>query len=257
LGRADLDHGRCAAFLDDADEDLVLLALSDRGKSSVGPLLVYPEPPPPLVVQALDLASYRWKAAVNASVAAQLEPVEGWAGAVVSAEVDPQEAFVICRALRKRALPVSPVVVLVVGSHLDDLEVRADLFDDFCLIPFRPKELETRLRLLSWRAERTNGPEVVQSGDLVINLETHQAAVAGRLLKLTYMEHELLKFFATHPGTVFTRQTLLSQVWDFEHYGGPRTVDVHVRRLRAALGDEHAGWIQTIRSVGYRFSQSR
>ena len=71
------------------------------------------------------------------------------------------------------------------------------------------------------------------------------------------MEHELLKFFATHPGKVFTRETLLSRVWGYEYYGGARTVDVHVRRLRAKLGDDHAGWIQTVRSVGYRFGQSR
>jgi DNA-binding response OmpR family regulator len=98
---------------------------------------------------------------------------------------------------------------------------------------------------------------VVEYGDLVINLETYQAAVGGRPLDLTYMEHELLKFFATHPGKVFTRETLLSRVWGYEYYGGARTVDVHVRRLRAKLGDDHAGWIQTVRSVGYRFGQSR
>ena len=83
------------------------------------------------------------------------------------------------------------------------------------------------------------------------------AAVGGRPLDLTYMEHELLKFFATHPGKVFTRETLLSRVWGYEYYGGARTVDVHIRRLRAKLGDDHAGWIQTVRSVGYRFGQSR
>jgi DNA-binding response OmpR family regulator len=221
------------------------------------PLLVYPEPPPPLLVQTLDLAGYAWKAVGNASVAAQCEPVDGWAGAVVSAETDPEGAFMICRSLRKRDLPVSPVLILVAGNQLADLELREDLFDDFCLTPFHPKELEARLRLLSWRAGRSTGPEVVEYGDLVINLETYQAAVAGRPLDLTYMEHELLKFFATHPGKVFTRETLLSRVWGYEYYGGARTVDVHVRRLRAKLGDEHANWIQTVRSVGYRFGQSR
>ena len=221
------------------------------------PLLVYPDPPPPLLVQTLDLAGYSWKAVGNASVAAQCEPVDGWAGAVVSAETDPEGAFMICRSLRKRDLPVSPVLVMVAGNQLADLELREDLFDDFCLTPFHPRELEARLRLLSWRAGRATGPEVVEYGDLVINLETYQAAVAGRPLDLTYMEHELLKFFATHPGKVFTRETLLSRVWGYEYYGGARTVDVHVRRLRAKLGDEHANWIQTVRSVGYRFGQSR
>ena len=76
-------------------------------------------------------------------------------------------------------------------------------------------------------------------------------------LDLTYMEYELLKFLAGHPGKVFTRETLLSRVWGYEYYGGARTVDVHIRRLRAKLGEEHANLIQTVRSVGYRFGQSR
>jgi len=75
------------------------------------------------------------------------------------------------------------------------------------------------------------------------------------VLDLTYMEYELLKFLAGHPGKVFTRETLLSRVWGYEYYGGARTVDVHVRRLRAKLGEEHAHLIQTVRSVGYRFGQ--
>jgi DNA-binding response OmpR family regulator len=89
------------------------------------------------------------------------------------------------------------------------------------------------------------------------HLETYPAAVAGRPLDLTYMEYELLKFLATHPGKVFTRETLLSRVWGYEYYGGARTVDVHIRRLRAKLGEEHANLISTVRSVGYRFGQSR
>ena len=91
----------------------------------------------------------------------------------------------------------------------------------------------------------------------MLNLETYQAALDGKPLDLTYMEYELLKFFATHPGKVFTREQLLSRVWGYEYYGGARTVDVHVRRLRAKLGEEHANLIQTVRSVGYRFGTQR
>ena len=79
----------------------------------------------------------------------------------------------------------------------------------------------------------------------------------GEPLDLTYMEYELLKFLVSRPGKVFTRETLLSRVWGYEYYGGARTVDVHVRRLRAKLGEEHANLIQTVRSVGYRFGQAR
>ena len=91
----------------------------------------------------------------------------------------------------------------------------------------------------------------------MLNLETYQAAVSGKALSLTYMEYELLKFLATHPGKVFTRETLLSRVWGYDYFGGARTVDVHIRRLRAKLGEDHAPLIQTVRSVGYRFGQSR
>jgi DNA-binding response OmpR family regulator len=108
-----------------------------------------------------------------------------------------------------------------------------------------------------WRSGRGTRPEIVEYGDLVLNLETYQAAFGHRPLDLTYMEYELLKFLATHPGKVFTREQLLSRVWGYEYYGGARTVDVHVRRLRAKLGEEHANLIQTVRSVGYRFGQPR
>ena len=89
-----------------------------------------------------------------------------------------------------------------------------------------------------------------------MNLETYQASIAGRVMDLTYMEYELLRFLATNPNRVFTRETLLSRVWGYEYYGGARTVDVHVRRLRAKLGEEHAHLIQTVRSVGYKFGTS-
>jgi len=221
------------------------------------PLLVFPDPPPPLLVQTLDLAGYRWKAAENVSAAAQAEPSEGWAAAVVVCEEDPEGAFGLCRALRRRDTTVVPVLLLVTGAELAELELREDLFDDFCLSPFHPREVEARLRHLFWRTGRGARPEIVEYGDLVLNLETYQAGLAGSPLDLTYMEYELLKFFTTHPGKVFTREQLLSRVWGYEYYGGARTVDVHVRRLRAKLGEEHAGWIQTVRSVGYRFGQVR
>jgi DNA-binding response OmpR family regulator len=220
-------------------------------------LLVYPDPPPPLLAQTLDLAGHRWKAAANASVAAAHEPPDGWTGAVVVADDDPEGAFGICRALRRGDSRVQAVLLLVTGAQLAELEHREDLFDDFCLSPFHPKELEARLRHLLYRTGRGAGPEIAEYADLVLNFETYQALVEGRPLDLTYMEYELLRFFVTHPGKVFTREQLLSRVWGYEYYGGARTVDVHVRRLRAKLGEEHAGLIQTVRSVGYRFGNGR
>jgi DNA-binding response OmpR family regulator len=221
------------------------------------PLLIYPDPAPPALAQALDLAGYPWKAAPSPEAAGRLEPEDGWAGAIVVADEDPDGAFAVCRALRKRDLPLEPLLLLVSGTQLPDLELREELFDDFCLTPFHPRELEARLKHLFWRTGRGTRPELVEYGPLVLNLETYQAGVAGKPLDLTYMEYELLKFLATHPGKVFTRETLLSRVWGYEYYGGARTVDVHIRRLRAKLGEEHANLIQTVRSVGYRFGQAR
>ena len=214
------------------------------------PVLVFPDPPPPLLVQTLDLAGYTWKAVANGSVAIQHEPPDGWAGAVICADVDPEGGFGMCRALRKRDSAVEPILLLVSGAQLGELELREDLFDDFCLAPFHTKEIETSLRHLHWRTGKGSRPEIVEYADLVLNLETYQAALGPRPLDLTYMEYELLKFFATHPGKVFTREQLLSRVWGYEYYGGARTVDVHVRRLRAKLGEEFP--LETLRGAGYK-----
>ncbi len=221
------------------------------------PLLLYPDPVVPELAQALDLGGYPWKAVGDEASMARAEPEDGWSGAVVCAAEDPEAAFAFCRTVRKRDLPLAPLLVLVSAAQVGDLELRDDLFDDFCLYPFHPRELEARIKHLFWRTGRGTRPELVEYADLVLNLETYQAAFAGKPLDLTYMEYELLKFLASHPGKVFTRETLLSRVWGYEYYGGARTVDVHIRRLRAKLGEEHANLIQTVRSVGYRFGQSR
>jgi two-component system, OmpR family, alkaline phosphatase synthesis response regulator PhoP len=219
---------------------------------------VFPDPPPAMLAQSLDLAGHSWKAVGNASVAAAAEPDDGWAAAIVATEADPEGAFGICRALRKDAenRPSPPVLLLVAGMHLAELELREDLFDDFCLSPFHPQELEARLGHLAWRSGHGRRTDVVEYGELSLNVETYQAAIGSRPLDLTYMEYELLRFFATNSGKAFTREQLLSRVWGYEYYGGARTVDVHVRRLRAKLGDDQA-YIHTVRSVGYRFGQTR
>jgi len=112
-------------------------------------------------------------------------------------------------------------------------------------------ELEVRMRIL---ARRTGGAGegLLRMGPLSINIDTYQVAVSGRVLDLTYKEFELLRFLSQRPGRVFTRSQLLAEVWGYNFYGGTRTVDVHVRRLRAKLGPEHEALIQTVRGVGYR-----
>lgn len=221
------------------------------------PLLLFPDPAPPLLVQTLELGRYSFFEAGSAEEAQRKEPEDGWSGAVVCADEDPDGAFSLCRALRRRDLPLAPVLLIASLVQLADLELREDMFDDFCVSPFQPRELTARLAHLFWRTGRGTRPELIEYGPLVLNLETYQAVIGGRPLDLTYMEYELLKFLATHPGKVFTREVLLSRVWGYEYYGGARTVDVHIRRLRAKLGEEHAALIQTVRSVGYRFGQPR
>jgi DNA-binding response OmpR family regulator len=220
------------------------------------PLLVYPDPPPPALAAALDGAALPWKSSSSLQPPADGEAPDGWPGAVVWAGDDPEAAFAACRALRRRQDPPLPILVLVTAAQLGHLAGREDLFDDFALWPPADGEIDIRMSRLLW-GDQGADVQVVHYGPLALNLETYQAVVGGRPLDLTYMEYELLRFLATHPGKVFTREALLSQVWGYEYYGGARTVDVHVRRLRAKLGEEHASLISTVRSVGYRFGQSR
>jgi DNA-binding response OmpR family regulator len=220
-------------------------------------LVVVPDPASPDIARTLDLAGYSWKTVAPDDPNSEYEPDSGWSGAVVDATQDPDGAWSFLRALRKRGERITPVMLLIGGGQLTELEHRDDLFDDFCLSPFHPAELEARLRHLLVADVDVQQADLVEYGDLTLNLETYQATIAGHPLDMTYMEYELLKFLAQNPGKVFTREILLSRVWGYEYYGGARTVDVHVRRLRAKLGEEHAGLIRTVRSVGYRFGQSR
>jgi DNA-binding response OmpR family regulator len=220
-------------------------------------IVVFPGTPTPDLARTLDLGGYRWKAVSGAEEAHRLEPQSGWMGAIISCDEDAESAWAFARAIRKRDNPVNAVLLLISGAELAELELRDDLFDDFCLSPFHPRELEARLRHLFSSAEGATRADLVEHSGLVLNLETYQASFNGNALDLTFMEYELLKFLAQNPGKVFTREMLLSRVWGYEYYGGARTVDVHVRRLRAKLGEEHANLIQTVRSVGYRFGQGR
>src|SRR3978361_1990164 len=118
-----------------------------------------------------------------------------------------------------------------------------------------PAEIDARLRMAAGRAQldRTARDAAVRVGELTIDETTYSAKLRGEALGLTLKEFELLKFLAQHPGRVFTRAQLLQEVWGYDYYGGTRTVDVHVRRLRAKLGPEHEGLIGTVRHVGYKF----
>jgi DNA-binding response OmpR family regulator len=121
---------------------------------------------------------------------------------------------------------------------------------DFIVLPAEPLELRARVRRL---AATLTTDEILRYRDLELNTATYQAMIADRPADLTYMEYELLRFFVENPSRVWSREQLLSKVWGYEYYGGARTVDVHVRRLRSKIGEQRAAWITTVRSVGYRF----
>ncbi|MFN0029187.1 MAG: DNA-binding response regulator [Acidimicrobiales bacterium] len=221
------------------------------------PLLVYPFPVAADLSQGLDRAGFRYVGVSDEIEAERNEPEDGWGGAILMTDRSLEGAIKLAVVLRKRDFPLEPLLLVVRSEQLASLEQSRDLFDDVLFSPLNHRELEWRLKHQYWRLGRSNGPELVEYGELVLNVETYQAVIARRPLDLTYMEYELLRFLAQHPGKVFTRETLLNRVWGYEYYGGARTVDVHVRRLRAKLGEEHASLIQTVRSVGYRFGQSR
>ncbi|MCQ1999500.1 winged helix-turn-helix transcriptional regulator [Arthrobacter zhaoxinii] len=131
------------------------------------------------------------------------------------------------------------------------------LADDVILDSAGPAELEARLRLASARGAAEAPSTEIRASGVVIDEASYTARVNGTALNLTYKEFELLKYLAQHPGRVFTRDQLLHEVWGYDYYGGTRTVDVHVRRLRAKLGPDHETLIGTVRNVGYRFTRSR
>lgn len=148
-----------------------------------------------------------------------------------------------------------PVILLARAEEISQIRFGAALHD-FISLPTNPNELDARIRFALWK---TQGSRPGGTGDLLnldglrLNLATYEVSVDNRRIDLTYKEFELLKFFVSHRRRVFSRTDLLDQVWESDYYGGTRTVDVHIRRLRAKLGTRIGNMIQTVRNVGYRF----
>jgi len=171
---------------------------------------------------------------------------------LVDARAELTTARGTCRLLRTTGIGVPLLVVLTAGGLA---AISADWgADDIFLDTAGPAEVEARLRVAVGRlAGSSEESSVVKAGDLTIDPDTYLARLRGRPLDLTYKEFELLRFLAQHPGRVYTRGQLLQEVWGYDYFGGTRTVDVHVRRLRAKLGAEHEALIGTVRQVGYKF----
>ncbi len=165
----------------------------------------------------------------------------------------PADAPSSVRSLKRNAELKHIAVVAIVDARdavtldfsvgLEDFLVKSDSFE----------ELETRIKFVLWRLSKVDSKDTVKAGALVMNLASYQVSVKGETIELTYKEYELLRFLLTHRGRVFSRDALLRHVWGEEYLGGTRTVDVHIRRLRAKIGTEFDELIQTVRNVGYKF----
>jgi len=145
-----------------------------------------------------------------------------------------------------------PTMALVSGEKLDSIDGHQDL-NDFVTSPYDIKELVLRINRLLRRTRDIDNNELIKCDGLVIDLAKCEVTVEGRAVELTFKEYELLKFLASNRGRVYTRETLLNKVWGYDYYGGDRTVDVHVRRLRSKIEDSHYTFIETVRNIGYRF----
>ncbi len=173
-------------------------------------------------------------------------------GAVLIEAVDEVDAG-RAAMVRLRAVPALsdvPVLLAVTVNAIQRIQPQ-DAFDDIVLVPYVPVELYVRIRRAEWGRSEFESPERIKVGKVVIDVAGHEAWVDGRAVVLTQQEFALLRFLSSHRGRVFSRQQLLDRVWGVDYYGGSRTVDIHVRRLRMKLGTDKVP-LRTVRGVGYK-----
>lgn len=214
-------------------------------------LLTNGREPPADILPSLGLLSHGVRVAPAAAEQATTSPAPD--AILVDARRDLVQARRVLMALDSSGNSIPVIAIVTDGGWA---AVSADWgADDLLLHTAGPAEVEARLRLAIGRRTQSASqvPDEINSGGLVVNESTYSARMHGRSLDLTFKEFELLKFLAQHPGRVFTRAQLLQEVWGYDYFGGTRTVDVHVRRLRAKLGAENEALIGTVRNVGYRF----
>ena len=146
----------------------------------------------------------------------------------------------------------APLVLLLRLEQLAAVDVTWPI-DDFLVFPISPDELSARLRRAVWRRTGVDAANTLRSGSLLVDLANYKVFVSDQPVNLTFKEFELLRFLMTNRGKVFTREALLNRVWGYEYFGGARTVDVHIRRLRSKIETGATVYIETVRNVGYRF----
>jgi two-component system alkaline phosphatase synthesis response regulator PhoP len=147
-----------------------------------------------------------------------------------------------------------PVIAFLSEEALQDFDFTI-VIDDFVIKPGSPAEIIARAKRILWQTSNIDSDNLIKCGDLVMDMVKYEVSVAGRVIALSFKEYELLKVLVSNRGRVLTRQALLDKVWGYDYYGGDRTVDVHIRRLRGKIEDANHSFVQTVRNVGYRFKE--
>jgi DNA-binding response OmpR family regulator len=147
-----------------------------------------------------------------------------------------------------------PVIALIDRQLIESPDINLEAIDDFIIGPGDAAELELRIKRLLKMTSDTDPSEIITCGDLLIDLARCDVSLSGRRIALTFKEYELLRFLASHPGRVYSRDALLNKVWGYDYFGGDRTVDVHIRRLRSKIEVLGHTFIDTVRNIGYRFN---
>lgn len=201
------------------------------------------------VLPALGLLSHRVR--IIPAEPAALVGAPSADAIIVDGRTDLAAAKGLCKILTATGAG-SPLLLVITEGGLTAVTAEWGI-DDVILDAAGPAEVDARLRIAIGRQSRDGGSSMIKASGVVIDEASYSAKVHGRTLDLTFKEFELLRFLAANPSRVFTREQLLSEVWGYDYFGGTRTVDVHVRRLRAKLGDMES-LIGTVRNVGYRFT---
>ena len=158
------------------------------------------------------------------------------------------------QAQRIRQERYTPIIALVSREKLNGLDSSTGI-DDFVVKPWEANEVTARIKRTLRQKESIDSEDIISCGDLVIDSAKCEVLLSGKPIILTFKEYQLLKFLANNKGKVFTRDVLLDKVWGWDYYGGDRTVDVHIRRLRSKIEDSTHTFIETVRNIGYKFKE--
>ena len=163
------------------------------------------------------------------------------------------EMWTLIRRLKKGKTLL--VIALIPEELISEIDTHLD-FDDFITVPYNAEELSLRINLLLRRTRNMENSELIKCDGMTIDLARCEVSIEGNPVELTFKEYELLKLLATNRGRVYTREALLDKIWGYDYFGGDRTVDVHVRRLRSKIEDAQHRYIDTVRNIGYRFMKT-